>query len=298
MRLQPTVKQLAVAESFIDVATTICEAATKVFALHECAVTLHVDGSRPLIVIDNIQSADDRERERWFDHPEVYVNDPMLRALREHHAAVADDRGDRIATLLLPLIEPAGLLGTIRCGHAGGFSAVLRRDLEVLATYASVALARLEITVASQAAPHLSPRQRDTARLAALAFTNREIAVELGVTESTVKKHLKEVFVRLGILRRSELVTLRALARNEDVPVGVTHVGEIAIARRPSHHESGARVLGGRLDQRAGRGDVHLEPVCGHEPGSGDRAISVHDEVATDGERGAVAELAGFENDL
>ena len=54
----------------------------------------------------------------------------------------------------------------------------------------------------------LSSRERDVARLAAQGMRNREIAAQLHVSEETVKAHLKAIFQKLNIDRRSRLVEL------------------------------------------------------------------------------------------
>ena len=54
----------------------------------------------------------------------------------------------------------------------------------------------------------LSGRERDVARLAAQGMRNREIAAQLHVSEETVKAHLKSIFQKLNIDRRSRLVEL------------------------------------------------------------------------------------------
>lgn len=52
----------------------------------------------------------------------------------------------------------------------------------------------------------LTRREREVAELAAQGLRNQEIAKQLFVTESTVKKHMKGVFAKLAIDRRSRLV--------------------------------------------------------------------------------------------
>ena len=61
----------------------------------------------------------------------------------------------------------------------------------------------------------LTPRQRQTLRLVAEGYTNRQIARRLSVTEATVRKHLENAFIRLGAGSRTEAV-LRAFG---DEPV-------------------------------------------------------------------------------
>ncbi len=52
----------------------------------------------------------------------------------------------------------------------------------------------------------LTRRQKQVAALVELGFTNKEIAGQLEISESTVKTHLKAVYHKLGIQRRRQLV--------------------------------------------------------------------------------------------
>jgi len=54
----------------------------------------------------------------------------------------------------------------------------------------------------------LTKRQSEVARLAARAFSDREIADELGVSPHTVHTHLRNIFARLEISSREELTEL------------------------------------------------------------------------------------------
>ena len=63
----------------------------------------------------------------------------------------------------------------------------------------------------------LSPRQREILALVAAGRTSKEIASELGISESTVNWHLATVFERLGASSRAEAV---ALAMREEVDGG------------------------------------------------------------------------------
>lgn len=60
----------------------------------------------------------------------------------------------------------------------------------------------------------LSGREREVLELVACAFSNRMVACELGIAEGTVKRHLTNLFGKLGARSRIHLVTL---ARNRDL---------------------------------------------------------------------------------
>ncbi|SDQ25001.1 response regulator transcription factor [Microbacterium sp. cf332] len=54
----------------------------------------------------------------------------------------------------------------------------------------------------------LTPRETDVLRLVAAGHGNRQIAVQLGIGESTVKTHLLRVYDKLGVDSRTRAVTL------------------------------------------------------------------------------------------
>jgi DNA-binding CsgD family transcriptional regulator len=56
--------------------------------------------------------------------------------------------------------------------------------------------------------PHLTPRQWEVLRQVATGASNTQIARTLGLSDATVRKHLENVFLRLGVRSRTE-----ALAR-------------------------------------------------------------------------------------
>lgn len=60
----------------------------------------------------------------------------------------------------------------------------------------------------SSAYTELTPREREIVWLVAEGKTNAQIAVELWVAPSTVKKHLEHVYEKLGVGRRMAAATL------------------------------------------------------------------------------------------
>jgi DNA-binding NarL/FixJ family response regulator len=51
----------------------------------------------------------------------------------------------------------------------------------------------------------LTPRQREIALLVAKGHSNRQIGQCLGITESTVKNSMREIFLNMGISNRVQL---------------------------------------------------------------------------------------------
>ncbi len=62
----------------------------------------------------------------------------------------------------------------------------------------------------------LTPRQREVAKLLLAAKTRRQIAGELGLSESTVKMHAGELYKKLGINSRTELFRMFGVAEIQE----------------------------------------------------------------------------------
>ena len=56
--------------------------------------------------------------------------------------------------------------------------------------------------------PTLTKRENDIALLAVDGFTNRQIAAQLFISENTVKSSLKNIFMKLGINSRRDLLRI------------------------------------------------------------------------------------------
>lgn len=52
--------------------------------------------------------------------------------------------------------------------------------------------------------PELTAREREMVQFIVRGFSNKEIAKQFGITEDTVKGHLKNVFVKLGVSDRTQ----------------------------------------------------------------------------------------------
>ena len=69
--------------------------------------------------------------------------------------------------------------------------------------------APMDLTPSRQArggAPRpLSPRQDQVARLVAEGFRNRDIALQLAISEQTVKNQMARIFAKLGVANRTVL---------------------------------------------------------------------------------------------
>jgi DNA-binding NarL/FixJ family response regulator len=58
------------------------------------------------------------------------------------------------------------------------------------------------------AGEHLTPRERELLRFLGEGLSNREIAEALGLTDHTVKFHLRSIFAKLGVRTRTEAVSV------------------------------------------------------------------------------------------
>jgi DNA-binding CsgD family transcriptional regulator len=224
--LRTIASRLVASTSFIDVAIAVCELARDVFAIEDTAVCLHAPDGRPLLLADVMAAWLDEDRAAWFETG--WRSDRYLRETRTHHAPSGDEH-----VLLCPLLQTAGLLGTIRFGSSWRFLPELRRDLVTLGNHVSVRLAELGVT-SSDASPArlLTARQREIAELASRGNTNVEISQLLDLSENTVKKHLKDVFARLAVDNRTELAHL-LVARGPlgNAPEGISRLRGVTITR-------------------------------------------------------------------
>jgi DNA-binding CsgD family transcriptional regulator len=220
--------------NFVDVAKLVCLETKRLYDLDQCIVMQHSASGRPVVAVDNLRTADDAHRLRWvsLDH---WKHDSMHRALLEQQTPITDEEsGADPRTLLLPIIEPVGLIGSIRCGDGEGYTRELQRDLMMMSMQVSVRLVHIGVTATpdTPALRRLTRRQQDIARLAARGYTNPEIGETLAISMNTVKNRLKEVFERLHVGSRIELATtMRAVPPRDETPIGITRDGSLTITR-------------------------------------------------------------------
>ncbi|OLT16515.1 hypothetical protein BJF78_13915 [Pseudonocardia sp. CNS-139] len=93
----------------------------------------------------------------------------------------------------------AAIRGALEAGTGGG------RRLVMSVTHGAL--------MADQTPSRLiSPRERQILVLVAAAFSNRQIASRLSITEATVKRHLRNAFEKLGAVSRIDAVNRAAAA--------------------------------------------------------------------------------------
>ena len=123
--------------------------------------------------------------------------------------------------------RPLGSVTLFREREAGDFTAAEMRALYEVGRHMSVRLAALlgeqaasgktKATAAgTEAIEHLAqkgklnPREAEVLKLMLAGRTNREMAGDLYISESTVKKHVNAVYHKLGVRNRMELANLRS----------------------------------------------------------------------------------------
>jgi DNA-binding NarL/FixJ family response regulator len=147
----------------------------------------------------------------------------VIRRLREGHPTVkvvvftAFDTDERILGALqagakgylLKGAPRAELFNAVRVVHGGGSllqpvvaSRLLEHLSETRPDKLAANLSGLEET------EELTPREREVLALLAQGKQNKEIALELNVTERTVKFHLSAIYSKLGAGNRTEAVTI------------------------------------------------------------------------------------------
>ncbi len=137
-------------------------------------------------------------------------------------ADIRDPLGTNAPAYLDALLEPLGVTDLVGVwlhtrGAAAGFVAILasqddglgesdRERMLALAPHLSNLLDHHQprhVKVSSM--PLLTPREAETVDLVAAGHSNRAIARHLGVTESTVKKHVSAALTKLDVSSRTQL---------------------------------------------------------------------------------------------
>ncbi len=241
-------RRLRSADSFVDIGRALRELDDPT----SCAriVELSARNGPPVVSIDNIAATSALPADRLEYLLRGYADDPLLSAVQAARGPAGTEiidplawdviarqhnwRGPPVHPLYVPLLDDAGVIGTLRFGFLSPVAPALRDDMARLAMHVSIKLAKLGLGAAEDGSmlAALTLRQRQVARLATLERTNREIADELGLSVDTVKKHLKDAFARLSITSRRDLRALfRRLTPVTDVPNGVTVIDGMHVTR-------------------------------------------------------------------
>ena len=252
MSLDATLRALRDAGSFLEVGRALTELrrSTEMVGV---GVDLWSRSGVPVAIVDDITAAYLPDEARLFYLTHAYATDPLRLAMLAEHRQVGPEiytpslaaisraagwRGAVLDALYTPLVDDAGVIGSLRLTYAGSVTASTRRDVERLATHVSVKLAKLGVDAPEpdRSVLAMTARQRSVADLVALDLTNGEIGDALGISVNAVKKHLKRTFSGLGVRTRGDLVQrLRRSVAPVDVPPGVTHRGDVHATRLDLH---------------------------------------------------------------
>ncbi|WP_442679228.1 response regulator transcription factor [Sphingomonas sp. ASY06-1R] len=152
--------------------------------------------------------------------PDVVLMDLQMPGINGFEA-IAAIRAESPDARILVLTTYGGDGQAIRALRAGAQGYLLKSSLrtEMVAAIKSVHAGRRHIhrDVADEIASHvadtnLSEREIAVLREVARGLANRDIGLQLGVAEETIKAHLKNIFVKLDVADRTHAVT-RALQR-------------------------------------------------------------------------------------
>lgn len=113
-----------------------------------------------------------------------------------------------VPVIILSAIDNAKIAETAKAAGAFAFlsKSVSSDDLEV-AIWSALGVGKKFKTAPDAAkAPQLTDRQMDIVRLISTGHTNKTASDQLGISENTVKTHLRQAFLQLGVTKRVECV--------------------------------------------------------------------------------------------
>jgi DNA-binding NarL/FixJ family response regulator len=136
----------------------------------------------------------------------------------------ADERFPNVPIVVVASLSMNGVHKAIEAGASG---LVLEAEVESALPATIRAVQAGQVVVPHRfrhhaARPALSHREKQTLALAAAGMTNRQIAAQLFLAESTVKTHLTSVFAKLGVGSRSEAA---ALVHDPEEKLGLSMLG-------------------------------------------------------------------------
>jgi len=153
----------------------------------------------------------------WFEHhPDVALVDlqmPGMNGIEVIEAIRAKDPG----AVIIVLTTYRGDVTAMRALRAGAAGYLLKGQMrtELVETIRSVCAGghRIPQEIASELAAHLgddllSEREIEVLRSVAQGNSNKRVATQLGITEETVKAHMKSIASKLGANDRTHAVTI------------------------------------------------------------------------------------------
>lgn len=183
--------------------------------LKESARRNMADGRHTLAGIEllaatvNGSDADFRQLEDIAGHrqgPLAEVSRLIALGTRTKDAKTLLAGGELAATLELDAVEARCMALAVDFARQDGDS-ISARTAQARLDILAATVANLPI-VPSSGSPLLTSRERQIARLAGRGASNRDIALEMGVSVRTVEGHLYQVFTKLGVTSRGDLTGL------------------------------------------------------------------------------------------
>jgi NarL family two-component system response regulator LiaR len=149
-------------------------------------------------------------------NPDVVLMDLLMPVMDGISATntIRKEIPDTEVIALTSVLEDASVMGAMRAGAIGYLLKDTKADELCRAIKAAAAgqvqlspqaAARLMREVQSPRSPEkLTERETDVLRLLALGRANKEIALELGIGEKTVKTHVSSILAKLGVPSRTQ----------------------------------------------------------------------------------------------
>jgi two-component system, NarL family, response regulator LiaR len=109
-----------------------------------------------------------------------------------------------VAGYLLKNVQPAELARAVRAAHAG--EALL--DPAVAARLVEAVVQQRTAAAGAPPPPELTPREHEVLELIVAGMANKRIALELGLSEKTVKAHVGHLLAKLGVADRTQAALL------------------------------------------------------------------------------------------
>jgi DNA-binding NarL/FixJ family response regulator len=139
------------------------------------------------------------------EHPETEI---VLLTMHDEDDYVFEGIGAGASGYLLKDASREELISTLHQVHAGQARLTPSVTRRVMQEFASLQQGRKEKPAASSRPEELSRREMDVLALVVQGLSNKQIAKELFIDETTVKTHLHRIFEKLDVRDRTQLAIL------------------------------------------------------------------------------------------
>jgi DNA-binding NarL/FixJ family response regulator len=175
-----------------------------------------IQGEADMLVV--AEACNGREAIELFDthHPDITLMDLMMPEMDGVAAteAIRAECSDAKIVMLTTYSGDAQALRALKAGASGYLlKNMIRTDLLEAIRSVHAGHRRIPREVANELAQHvaddaLSVRELDVLKQVALGNSNRRIAIQLGISEETVKAHMKNILGKLTANDRTHAVTI------------------------------------------------------------------------------------------